>query len=58
MNLDIRRLLNYVKTGTVIKEKHIITILYNSLCALNFIHSADILHRDIKPANLLIDDLC
>jgi mitogen-activated protein kinase 1/3 len=39
-------------------ESHIKTILYNSLCAMHYIHSANIMHRDIKPANLLIDKLC
>ena len=38
-----------------IDEDHIKVILYNSLCAVNFIHSANIIHRDIKPSNLLID---
>jgi mitogen-activated protein kinase 1/3 len=39
-------------------EKHIMTIFYNFLCAINFIHSANIMHRDIKPANILIDSEC
>ena len=38
--------------------EHVMTILYNLLCALNFIHTTNILHRDIKPANILIDDDC
>ncbi|MFN9902625.1 MAG: protein kinase domain-containing protein [bacterium] len=33
-------------------------ILYNMLCGLNFIHSANIIHRDIKPANILVDAQC
>ena len=41
-----------------IDEDHIKVILYNSLCALNFIHSANILHRDLKPSNILIDKNC
>ena len=39
-------------------EDHVITIMYNSLCALNFLHSINIMHRDIKPANILINEDC
>jgi serine/threonine protein kinase len=41
-----------------IDEGHVTIILYNCLCALNFIHSTKIVHRDIKPGNILIDDNC
>lgn len=34
------------------------TILYNLLCSLNYMHSANIVHRDLKPANILVDDCC
>jgi serine/threonine protein kinase len=54
---DFKKLLsNGHKTD--ISEKHIVTILYNQLCAMNFMHSAGIIHRDIKPSNFLIDSQC
>jgi serine/threonine protein kinase len=40
------------------KEEHALVIFYNLLCAMSFIHSANIMHRDLKPANILIDDQC
>ena len=39
-------------------EQHILIIIYNILCAMNFFHSAGLMHRDLKPANILIDDNC
>jgi mitogen-activated protein kinase 1/3 len=39
-------------------EDHVKTILYNLLCAINFIHTADVIHRDLKPNYILIDDQC
>jgi mitogen-activated protein kinase 1/3 len=39
-------------------EDHLKTVLYNLLCSMNFLHSANIIHRDIKPANILIDSDC
>jgi len=55
---DMKKVLNSVDNGTVLDEEHVITILYNTLCAMKFLHSANVIHRDIKPANLLIDQTC
>lgn len=55
-DLDFRKLLLSVNKGTVIEERHIITLLYNSLCALKFLHTANIMHRDLKPSNMLVDN--
>lgn len=52
--LDIKKLFETMP-NTKLSEDHVITILYNMLCAVNFLHSANIVHRDIKPANILID---
>lgn len=39
-------------------EKHVLHIMYNTLCCLNFLETANVLHRDLKPNNLLITDEC
>ena len=39
-------------------EDHITIIMYNLLCSLRYLHSANIIHRDIKPSNILIDYSC
>lgn len=36
-------------------EEHLVTIMYNCLCALKYLHSANVIHRDIKPSNILIN---
>ena len=54
---DLKGLLESA-TSKMLSEEHVIIILYNLLCAMNHIHSANIMHRDIKSSNLLIDDKC
>ena len=47
-----------LKSGLFLTPSHIKTILYNSFCALYYIHSAQVLHRYLKPANVLVDENC
>lgn len=55
--LDLKKLFNTMP-NTKLDDKHIITILYNMLSAINFLHSANIIHRDLKPGNILMDSNC
>lgn len=54
---DMKSFLDSKDCGSL-TEEHVLTILYNMLCSMNFIHSMGVIHRDIKPANLLIDENC
>ena len=55
-NNDMKKVLLTVPHGTKLYEDHVKVILYNLLCCLNFLHTANIIHRDLKPANILLDD--
>lgn len=57
---DLKQVLDF-KESEIMKEfdeSHVTIILYNMLCAVNFLHSTNIMHRDIKPGNILIDSNC
>lgn len=39
-------------------EHHMLKVVYSSLCAMAFLHQANIMHRDLKSANILIQSDC
>ena len=56
---DIFIVMNYVSADlswvlrqkdTDMEESHTVELLFKMLCALNFIHLANVIHRDLKPA--------
>ena len=56
-NTDLKEVLRE-QDSLNFSEEHMIIIMYNLLCSLNYLHSANIMHRDIKPANILLDYEC
>jgi mitogen-activated protein kinase 1/3 len=47
-----------VKSATYLNFDQVKYMLYQAICGLRYIHSANILHRDLKPANILVNGDC
>lgn len=58
MEYNLRTVIENARSNEDFDENHILTIMYNLLCAMQFVHSAGLMHRDIKPENILIDSDC
>jgi len=56
-DFDLKNMLDNLPKSHL-DEDTIITILYNILSAVHFIHSTNLVHRDLKPANILMDNDC
>jgi serine/threonine protein kinase len=41
-----------------LNEESALTLVYNLLLCLKYIHSANVVHRDLKPENILITSDC
>ena len=55
MEADLDQLM---KSNMDFTEKHLILVVYNLLCALQFMHEANVVHRDIKASNILVSSDC
>lgn len=44
--------------ANILQDVHKRYIIYQTLKAIKFIHSADIIHRDLKPSNVFINSDC
>lgn len=46
------------KSPTYLDHNHVRFLMYQAVCGMRYMHSANVLHRDIKPANILINSNC
>ncbi|ODV93903.1 hypothetical protein PACTADRAFT_51654 [Pachysolen tannophilus NRRL Y-2460] len=47
-----------IRSNQPLTDQHYQSFVYQILCGLKYIHSADVLHRDLKPGNLLVNADC
>ncbi|KAL4954625.1 kinase-like domain-containing protein [Aspergillus filifer] len=47
-----------IRSGQPLTDAHYQSFIYQILCGLKYIHSANVLHRDLKPGNLLVNADC
>ena len=50
--------LHHVIRAGILQDIHKQYIIYQTLKALKYIHSAELIHRDLKPSNILINSEC
>ncbi|KAF8518203.1 kinase-like domain-containing protein [Gautieria morchelliformis] len=47
-----------IRSGQPLSDAHFQSFMYQTLCGLKYIHTANVLHRDLKPGNLLVNADC
>ena len=47
-----------IASPEALSEDHVRYFLYQLLCGVQFLHSANVVHRDLKPSNILVNREC
>lgn len=55
MDTDLHQI---IRSAQPLSDDHFQYFLYQMLCGLKYVHSANVLHRDLKPSNLLVNAAC
>ncbi|KDR68313.1 hypothetical protein GALMADRAFT_105147 [Galerina marginata CBS 339.88] len=55
MEADLRAILH---SGQPLTDYHFQSLVYQALCGLKYIHSANVLHGNLKPGDLLVNSNC
>lgn len=57
LSSNLEKLIDYSYKYNYLGEPKLVPwIIYQTLCGINYLHSARIMHRNIKPSNILIDE--
>lgn len=55
MATDLHRV---IYSRHALSDEHVAFFMYQMLCAMKYVHSANVIHRDLKPSNILVNANC
>lgn len=55
---DLNKILALDKDNTGFTQQHTTMVIFRILCAIRFLHKANVMFRDLRPENMLIDENC